>query len=126
MQLNQEKATFGRHETFPLRCGWLPKGAEALEQTPRIFSQPEQAMINLGVGRNTGNAIQYWLQAAGQVEIDSVCIGMSDGRKHFIVTEAKRGPFDSIAKHEQAYPGRPTGPSAVPSNILDDIPIIAV
>jgi len=58
MQLNQEKATFGRHETFPLRCGWLPKGAEALEQTPGIFSEPEQAMINLGVGPNRVQAIQ--------------------------------------------------------------------
>ncbi len=58
MQLNRDKATFGRHETFPLRYGWLPKGLEALEQNPAIFSQPEQAMITLGVGRNRVHAIQ--------------------------------------------------------------------
>lgn len=67
MQLNRDKATFGRHETFPLRYGWLPKGFEALERQPDIFSQPEQAMITLGVGRNMVNAIQYWLQVAGIV-----------------------------------------------------------
>jgi len=58
---------------------------------------------------------------AGQVEIDSVCIGVRDSRNHVIVTEAKRGPFDSIAKHKLAY-----AVWAVRSNIPDDIPIIAV
>ena len=58
---------------------------------------------------------------AGQVEIDSVCIGVRDTRNHVIVTEAKRGPFDSIAKHKPAYAAW-----AARSNILDDIPIIAV
>ena len=58
---------------------------------------------------------------AGQVEIDSVCIGVRDGRNHVIVTEAKRGPFDSIARHKLAY-----AVWAVRSNIPDDIPIIAV
>ena len=58
---------------------------------------------------------------AGQVEIDSVCIGVRDGRNHVIVTEAKRGPFDSIAKHKLAY-----AVWAVRSNIPDDIPILAV
>lgn len=58
MQLNRDKATLDRHETFPLRYGWLPKGLETREQNPGIFSQPEQAMIALGVGRNMVNAIQ--------------------------------------------------------------------
>ena len=86
MQLNRYKATFGRHETFPLRYGWLPKGSEDLEQNPASFSPPKQAMITRGVGRDRVNAIQYWLQAAGQVEIDPVCIGVRHGRNHVIVT----------------------------------------
>ena len=65
MKLNRERTTFGRHETFPLRYGWLTQGLDALRQTPTIFSQPEPAMIMLGVGRNMVNAIQYWLQVAG-------------------------------------------------------------
>ncbi|MCF7994696.1 MAG: hypothetical protein K9L88_07640 [Chromatiaceae bacterium] len=58
---------------------------------------------------------------AGQVEIDSVCIGVRNGRNHVIVTEAKRGPFDSIARHKLAY-----AVWAVRTNIPDDIPILAV
>lgn len=58
---------------------------------------------------------------AGQVEIDSVCIGVRNSRNHVIVTEAKRGDFDSIAKHKLAY-----AVWAVRSNIPEDIPIIAV
>lgn len=70
MRLNRDKATFGRHETFPLRYGWLTKGYEAVKDSPYFFDQPEQAMVELGVGRNMVNAIQYWLQAAGVVEFD--------------------------------------------------------
>lgn len=59
---------FGRHETFPLRYAWLTKGLSALEKQPYIFGDPEQAMMELGVGRNMVNAIQYWLQVTGVAE----------------------------------------------------------
>lgn len=65
MRLDRARATFGRHETFPLRYGWLPKGFEALSEDGTLFSRPEDAMIRLGVGRNMVNAIQYWLQVTG-------------------------------------------------------------
>ena len=68
MQLNPAKTTFGRHETFPLRYGWLTKGFSAVRQNPVIFSRPESAMIVLGVGRNMVNAIQYWLRVTGVVD----------------------------------------------------------
>ena len=71
MKLNRTKATFGRHETFPLRYGWLPKGFEAIKQDPEIFTKPEDAMIRLGVGRNMVNAIQYWLSVTGLVAFDN-------------------------------------------------------
>ncbi len=68
MKFNRGKASFGRHETFPLRYGWLTKGFEAVKQNPTIFAQPEQAMVVLGVGRNMVNAIQYWLQVTEIVD----------------------------------------------------------
>ncbi|MBK1644805.1 hypothetical protein CKO25_09115 [Thiocapsa imhoffii] len=71
MRINRARATFGRHETFPLRYGWLPKGFEAIGQDPEIFTKPEEAMITLGVGRNMVNAIQYWLQVTGLVTFDA-------------------------------------------------------
>lgn len=68
MKLNKDKTAFGRHETFPLRYGWLTKGFEMVKKEPDIFSRPEQAMVALGVGRNMVNAIQYWLQASQLVD----------------------------------------------------------
>jgi hypothetical protein len=67
VKFNREKTTFGRHETFPLRYGWLTQGFHGVKQTPTLFSQAERAMVTLGVGRNMVNAIQYWLQATGIV-----------------------------------------------------------
>jgi len=58
---------------------------------------------------------------AGQIEVDSVCIGVPSGRNDVIVTEVKPGPFDSIAKHKLAY-----AVCAVRSNIPADLPIIPV
>lgn len=68
MKLNRDKTAFGRHETFPLRYGWLTKGYAAVKESPDIFRQPERAMVRLGVGRNMVNAIEYWLHAVGVVE----------------------------------------------------------
>lgn len=67
MKFKRDQTAFGRHETFPLRYGWLSKGLAAIRQTPDLLTQPEPAMIALGVGRNMVNAIQYWLRATGVV-----------------------------------------------------------
>ena len=32
MKLNPAKVSFGRHESFPLRFGWITKGLDALAQ----------------------------------------------------------------------------------------------
>tara|TARA_B100002003_G_C14142697_1_gene549409 strand:- start:1985 stop:2914 length:930 start_codon:yes stop_codon:yes gene_type:complete len=63
MQLNLEKVTFGRHETFPLRYSWLTKGFQAINKDRNIFSS-EDATVVLGVGKNMVNSIKYWLRAA--------------------------------------------------------------
>jgi hypothetical protein len=70
MKLNPEKTAFGRHETFPLRFSWLPKGVQALERDPKVF-ESEDATVRLGVGRNMVNAIKYWLRASQMVSADS-------------------------------------------------------
>jgi hypothetical protein len=64
VKLDPKRTAFGRHETFPLRYAWLTKGFGAICDRTDIFSQPDRAMVRLGVGRNMVNAIQYWLQAA--------------------------------------------------------------
>lgn len=65
MKLNKNKATFGQHETFPMRYGWLTKGVEALRKSPSIFSNTEDAMIELGLGSVMVRALQYWMRVTG-------------------------------------------------------------
>jgi len=65
VKFTRDKTAFGQHETFPLRYGWLTKGFRAIQQNPRLFDQPEHAMVTLGIGRNMVNALRYWLEATG-------------------------------------------------------------
>jgi len=72
MKFNTQKSTFGRHETFPLRYGWLTKAIQTVNKPgfKDIFKQPEAAMIELGLGKNMVNALQYWLQVTGVMDFD--------------------------------------------------------
>ena len=54
-----EKPIFGGHETFPFRYGWLKKGIEAAIKNRTIFSE-EQALVELGVGKNMVRSIRHW------------------------------------------------------------------
>lgn len=64
MEPFEARATsFGRHETFHLRFGWLTKGFRAWSQNNAVFSD-EDSTLTLGVGKNMVHAIQYWLVAA--------------------------------------------------------------
>ena len=67
MLLNNNTAAFGRHESFSLRYGWVPKGLQALFSNNRIFGD-EDATVELGVGKNMVKAIKYWLIATQLVE----------------------------------------------------------
>lgn len=59
---NRTSTSFGRHQTFALRFGWLTKGFHALLKDPLIF-QRDDATVTLGVGKNMVEAIRYWLCA---------------------------------------------------------------
>ncbi|MFM8331730.1 MAG: DUF4007 family protein [Candidatus Methylumidiphilus sp.] len=67
MQYTPEKTSFGRHETFPLRFGWLTKGYANLRGNPALFLDPA-ATVTLGVGKNMVHAIAYWMQAMRLIE----------------------------------------------------------
>jgi hypothetical protein len=53
------------HETFPCRYAWLPKAVRGLHENPNLFSDEEEAMVSLGVGKNMVRSIRFWSQAAG-------------------------------------------------------------
>ncbi len=55
-----EGTNFAGHESFPLRYAWLKKGFDCLLSSgPRAFSNDE-ALVELGVGRNMVRAIRHW------------------------------------------------------------------
>lgn len=53
---------FSGHETFPFRYTWLPKAIQGLRRYPDLFAR-EDALIQLGVGKNMVASIRYWAQA---------------------------------------------------------------
>ena len=55
---------FSGHETFPIREGWLHKGLKLLLEEPERLMQDDVADW-LGVGRNMGKSIRYWLEVTG-------------------------------------------------------------
>jgi hypothetical protein len=62
-----KKYRISGHESFPCRYTWLPKAARGLAQNPKLFSDEEHAMVELGVGKNMVRAIRFWAQATGVV-----------------------------------------------------------
>ncbi|MBC6606949.1 DUF4007 family protein [Hymenobacter sp. BT188] len=56
---------FSGHESFPCRYTWLPKAYSKLCQNPYLFSDEDEAMVQLGVGKNMVRAIRFWVQLAG-------------------------------------------------------------
>jgi len=59
---------FSGHETFPCRYAWLPKAFGAIKREPKIFSEEELAIVELGVGKNMVRAIRFWVQVTGVAE----------------------------------------------------------
>lgn len=58
---------FSGHETFPFRYAWLKKGMDGLVRRPDIF-HCEEAMVELGVGKNMVRSIRHWCLAATVIE----------------------------------------------------------
>jgi hypothetical protein len=61
------RGSFSGHETFTFRYPWLKKGADALRQDPGIFGA-EDAIVELGVGKNMVSSIRHWCLTVGVAE----------------------------------------------------------
>lgn len=64
---NKIRPTFGGHEKFVFRQGWLTKGIEAVSVDPLVFTR-EEALVTLGVGKNMVRSIRHWCLATGMIE----------------------------------------------------------
>lgn len=76
---SQTKYKISGHETFPFRYTWLPKAVKMVKNNPKIFSDEDDAMILLGVGKNMVRSIRFWSEAASIIRFQ--------GKDGFIVTE---------------------------------------
>ena len=61
---------FGRHETFPVRHGWLAKGLGRVREIGRYDGDLETADA-LGLGSRMAKSLAFWLEASGLAGIES-------------------------------------------------------
>lgn len=62
---------FSGHETFAFRYAWLPKAYRAVKSNSKFFSDEDQAMIELGVGKNMVRSIRFWTSYLGIITTGS-------------------------------------------------------
>jgi hypothetical protein len=62
---------FSGHETFAFRYAWLPKAYNIVRKSERAFSDEDQAMIELGVGKNMVRSIRFWATYLGIISSES-------------------------------------------------------
>jgi hypothetical protein len=83
---------FSGHESFPLRYAWLPKAVRAISNDPRAFADEEDAMVELGLGKNMVRALRFWVQAAGVAESDANGLKVTEFG-HAILIDSRGDPF---------------------------------
>jgi len=61
---------FSGHETFACRYAWLPKAVGAVVGDSDILTaaREDEAMTQLGVGKNMVRSIRFWAESAGVIE----------------------------------------------------------
>lgn len=67
-QITNKRFSFSGHESFHCRNLWLKKGFEFIKKGK--FFNDEDAVVELGVGKNMVSAIRYWMKAFGILDIN--------------------------------------------------------
>lgn len=67
LALQVESGSFAGHETFPFRYTWLRKAIDFVANDPEAFGR-EDAMVELGVGKNMVKSMRHWAMACGVLE----------------------------------------------------------
>ena len=62
---------FSGHESFSCRYAWIPKAVEAIQNDPCVFSNIDDAMVQLGLGKNMVQSLRFWVQAMRVAEPSS-------------------------------------------------------
>ncbi len=61
----EQNFRFSGHETFTCRFSWIPKALVALQSNPSLFGNEDEAMVELGVGKNMVRSIKFWVENFG-------------------------------------------------------------
>lgn len=81
------KLTFTGHEAFHCRPLWLKKGYDFVKEN-KSFNEPS-AVVDLGVGKNMVNAINYWIHSFGLSDKDYKL----DKLAEYLFDEEGKDPF---------------------------------
>lgn len=89
---------FSGHESFACRYAWLPKAYRAIARNPAIFFDEEEAMVEMGIGKNMVRSLRFW--------IDAMDVARPDANKTHVLTEFAHqvlGPngFDPFLEDER-------------------------
>ena len=79
---------FSGHDTFIVRSFWPKKGYDFLNNNGKFSA--EDAVVDLGVGKNMVSSIAYWMKALGLVKEDS---NELTDIAHFLLNDKGTDPF---------------------------------
>ena len=65
----QKRYRISGHESFPCRYAWLPKVVRLLQRDPSIFKEDDDAMVELGLGKNMVRSARFWAQATEVISV---------------------------------------------------------
>lgn len=94
MLKDKVRLQYGRHESFPLRTGWLSRGFRHIQDDPKFFSRPD-VVAELGLGKNMVNALRYWCLASNFLNQD-------ESHKTLGIHEADTG-FGAVLMEHDPY-----------------------
>lgn len=69
--MSDRRISFSGHETFVCRQFWLKKGYDYINDNDRKSFTKEDAVVELGVGKNMVTAIRFWLKGFNILEKES-------------------------------------------------------
>lgn len=81
------KLTFSGHETFHCRHLWLKKGYDFIKKGGKFTDN--DAVVELGVGKNMVSSISFWMKAFGIIDKD----GLLTDFAHYILEDNGKDPY---------------------------------
>ena len=87
---------FSGHESFVLRYAWLPKAATALVDDSAILTaaREDDAMVQLGVGKNMVRSIRFWAEATGIIRSSSAGHQITKFGCDLLIGDGRTSPLD--------------------------------